>query len=67
MPETAENAPVPTDRQALLNELRWKKFPVLDDGFVCLVDVMGEDNSDRPSRTSQLRRGDQERCPTTEL
>jgi thymidylate synthase (FAD) len=27
----------------LLNELRWKKFPVLDDGFVCLVDVMGDD------------------------
>ncbi len=24
-------------------ELRWKKFPVLDDGFVCLVDVMGDD------------------------
>lgn len=29
----------------LLNELRWKKFPVLDDGFVCLVDVMGDDQS----------------------
>jgi thymidylate synthase (FAD) len=27
----------------LLHELRWKKFPVLDDGFVCLVDVMGND------------------------
>lgn len=26
-----------------LNELRWKKFPVLNDGFVCLVDVMGDD------------------------
>ncbi|MGL6196330.1 MAG: FAD-dependent thymidylate synthase, partial [Thermoguttaceae bacterium] len=25
--------------------LRWKKFPVLDNGFVCLVDVMGEDSS----------------------
>lgn len=23
--------------------LRWKKFPVLDDGFVTLVDVMGDD------------------------
>jgi thymidylate synthase (FAD) len=23
--------------------LRWQKFPVLDDGFVCLVDVMGDD------------------------
>ena len=45
MPEIAENAASPTDRQALLNELRWKKFPVLDDGFVCLVDIMGEDSS----------------------
>ena len=45
MPETAETAVLPTDRLALLNELRWKKFPVLDDGFVCLVDIMGEDSS----------------------
>jgi len=29
----------------LIEELRWKKFPVLDDGFVCLVDVMGDDSS----------------------
>ncbi len=28
-----------------LHELRWKKFPVLDDGFVCLVDCMGDDAS----------------------
>jgi thymidylate synthase (FAD) len=28
-----------------VNELRWKKLPVLDDGFVCLVDVMGDDQS----------------------
>jgi len=28
---------------ALVEQLRWKKFPVLDDGFVCLVDVMGDD------------------------
>lgn len=34
-----------TSRADLLNELRWKKFPVLDDGFVCLVDVMGDDGS----------------------
>lgn len=45
MPETAENTASSADRQALLNELRWKKFPVLDDGFVCLVDIMGEDSS----------------------
>jgi len=25
--------------------LRWKKFPVLDDGFVALVDVMGDDQA----------------------
>lgn len=28
-----------------LEELRWKKFPVLDQGWVCLVDVMGDDSS----------------------
>jgi len=27
------------------DELRWKKLPVLDDGFVCLVDVMGDDQA----------------------
>ncbi|NLX99810.1 MAG: FAD-dependent thymidylate synthase [Rhodopirellula sp.] len=30
---------------AVLEPLRWKKFPVLDDGFVCLVDAMGDDES----------------------
>lgn len=29
----------------LIEELRWKKFPVLDDGFVCLVDCMGDDSA----------------------
>lgn len=28
-----------------LEALRWKKFPVLDDGFVCLVDAMGDDQA----------------------
>lgn len=28
-----------------VEQLRWKKLPVLDDGFVCLVDVMGDDSS----------------------
>jgi len=28
-----------------IEQLRWKKFPVLDDGFVCLVDVMGDDQA----------------------
>lgn len=28
-----------------VSELRWKKMPVLNDGFVCLVDVMGDDQS----------------------
>lgn len=45
MPETAENSAPAMDRQSLLQELKWKKFPVLDDGFVCLVDVMGDDSS----------------------
>ena len=35
---------MPTNAQQL-EELRWKKFPVLDDGFVCLVDAMGDDQS----------------------
>lgn len=26
-----------------MQDLLWKKFPVLDDGFICLVDVMGDD------------------------
>ena len=30
---------------ALIESLRWKKFPVLDDGFVCLVDAMGDDQA----------------------
>jgi len=33
------------ERLAQVNALRWQKFPVLDDGFVCLVDVMGDDGS----------------------
>ena len=28
-----------------LEALRWKKFPLLNDGFVCLVDAMGSDDS----------------------
>ena len=35
----------PEERLAQVSELRWKKVPVLDDGFVCLVDVMGDDGS----------------------
>ncbi len=31
--------------QQAIDELRWKKFPVLSDGFVTLVDVMGDDSS----------------------
>lgn len=34
-----------TAHQQLVKSLRWQKFPVLDDGFVCLVDVMGDDSS----------------------
>lgn len=33
------------NRETLLHALRWKKFPQLDDGFVCLVDAMGDDAS----------------------
>ncbi len=28
-----------------INELKFKKYPVLDNGFICLVDVMGDDSS----------------------
>ena len=33
------------DHAEIVEQLRWQKFPVLDDGFVCLVDVMGDDSS----------------------
>jgi len=33
------------DRGSLLEAVRWRKFPVLDDGFVALVDCMGDDGS----------------------
>jgi thymidylate synthase (FAD) len=33
----------PSDRRLLVDALRWRKFPVLDDGHVALVDVMGDD------------------------
>ena len=32
-------------RSAVVDALRWKKLPVLDDGFVALVDCMGDDGS----------------------
>jgi thymidylate synthase (FAD) len=28
-----------------MEELRWKKYPIGSDGFICLVDVMGDDAS----------------------
>ena len=32
-----------SSNRAALEELRWQKFPVLNDGFVALVDAMGDD------------------------
>jgi len=32
-------------REEVLADLKWKKFPALDDGFICLVDAMGDDSS----------------------
>jgi thymidylate synthase (FAD) len=29
----------------IIEQLRWQKFPVLNDGFVCLVDCMGDDDA----------------------
>jgi len=34
-----------TTNAAKLELLRWRKLPVLDDGFVCLVDAMGDDQA----------------------
>ena len=34
---------MPDSVNNLVESLRWKKFPVLNDGFVCLVDAMGSD------------------------
>jgi thymidylate synthase (FAD) len=42
---TAPDASPAPDRVAAVEALRWNKFPVLDDGFVALVDVMGDDGS----------------------
>jgi thymidylate synthase (FAD) len=43
MNPTSASPPSSSDRDATLASLRWRKFPVLDDGFVALVDVMGDD------------------------
>jgi thymidylate synthase (FAD) len=37
--------PAAADRAAVVDSLRWQKLSVLDDGFVALVDVMGDDGS----------------------
>lgn len=34
-----------TGNSSTIEALRWKKFPVLDDGFVTLVDAMGDDSA----------------------
>ncbi|REJ94358.1 MAG: FAD-dependent thymidylate synthase [Planctomycetota bacterium] len=34
-----------SSNRELIEQLRWEKFPVLNDGFVCLVDCMGDDGS----------------------
>ena len=35
----------PAQATPSIDSLRWEKFPVLDDGFVTVVDVMGNDAS----------------------
>ena len=42
---TAPDTSTAADRAATVESLRWQKFPVLDDGFVALVDCMGDDSS----------------------
>jgi thymidylate synthase (FAD) len=34
-----------SQNESVAESLRWRKIPVLDQGFVCLVDVMGDDRS----------------------
>jgi thymidylate synthase (FAD) len=45
MNQTSDSTSSASDRAAAVESLRWRKFPVLDDGFVALVDVMGDDGS----------------------
>lgn len=40
MPDSASST---SSTENFVESLRWKKFPVLNDGFVCLVDAMGDD------------------------
>jgi len=42
---TPSDATATADRGSVLESLRWQKLPVLDDGFVALVDCMGDDGS----------------------
>jgi thymidylate synthase (FAD) len=35
-----------------VDEVRWTKFPMLDDGFACLVDVMGNQSVVQAARVS---------------
>ena len=42
---TSEPRQSALERAAQVASLRWQKFSVLDDGFVCLVDVMGDDQA----------------------
>ena len=43
--KSATESHIMAERNEQIENLRWKKLPVLDDGFVCLVDVMGDDSS----------------------
>ena len=42
---SAPPTPAQPDRATLVESLRWRKLPVLDEGFVALVDCMGDDGS----------------------
>jgi thymidylate synthase (FAD) len=44
-PARSSTSPADAGRSSLLESLKWRKFPVLDDGFVALVDCMGDDGS----------------------
>src|SRR5208337_3201173 len=44
-PDSSLSPPAMSTYASRVEQLRWKKFPVLDDGFVCLVDIMGDDQA----------------------
>ena len=47
------------------NDIRWVKYPVLDDGFVCLVDWMGDDRS--VAQAARVSYGSEAKTPADDV